>query len=93
MKLTLEKTVFMDEFCASPDWQLSIDDKKKDIMVYSKIGGSGVNCVKSVGIVDHPAEHIFKLLIDNKYRALYNDVLNDTEEQLMVLGAQTLAVH
>lgn len=37
-------------------WTLSTDDKKNRLMVYSKTAESGLNSVKSVGVVEFPAE-------------------------------------
>lgn len=70
-----------------PNWELSNDDKKERIKVFSKTGNSGLNSVKSEGIVDFPADLIFKFLVHNKYRNSYNKVLSDTDEQLMKVGA------
>jgi hypothetical protein len=50
--MAIEKMRSMDAYINTPDWKVSIEDKKTGLVISTRTSDSGLNCVKGTTIND-----------------------------------------
>jgi hypothetical protein len=86
MRLALSKLDNLEKALNSSGWGTLVDDKKEGVIISSKIGETGLTCIKAEGIVEYDALSLFKVIGDDSYRKLY-DATFDQGKILQKVGA------
>jgi hypothetical protein len=72
MRHGLQKFAMFDEYLEAPDWKEMINDKKKGVVIMTKVSASGLNGLKASGILEFPIEEVFNMIGNPANRKLYD---------------------